>query len=78
MKKVYKAEVQYQKGYWNRVARAHIPGGWRGEIIEGLEDLNNEYATFRVYSDGNTREEVIEDLKYQLQQLGLHGQLKIL
>lgn len=72
------AEIYYQKGYFNRVSRSYIPATWKGEIISGLECLNNNYTTFQIYSYGHVKEEVINDLKEQLKQLGIKGKLKII
>jgi|GEM_PF-5038490 len=73
-----KAEVYFQKEYFNRNAMATIPASWKGEVIEGLGHLNNNWSHFQVYSYGDTKQEVIDDLKEQLKDLGIKGVLKVI
>jgi hypothetical protein len=66
------ARVEYRPAHWNRVAMAHIPGGWSADVLSGLRPGQV------IYTDGcASREEAIGDLIAMLRDRGMHGTLKL-
>lgn len=70
---IIEAELKFEEKKWNPITGCTIPATWWADVVSDVSD----FGVDRIYTTGDCRSEVIENLVAELKRICGGGKLRI-